>query len=111
MENRPTDNRTDVEIIEFRPFSKNTLQGFLTVRTKAGWEFSGIALHEKGGKRWISMPARPYKKEDGSESWIPLIKLADPQKWEMFQKAVLTAMEDYRTTKSEMTKGEEDVPF
>src|SRR5512136_1374834 len=100
-----------VEIIEFRPFSKNTLQGFLTVRTKAGWEIRDITLHEKNGKRWVSMPAKPYKKEDGTESWVPIVRLPDPQKWEMFQKQVLAAMQDYRPIKKEEAKGEQDVPF
>ncbi len=100
-----------VEIIEVKPYCKGTLQAFLTVRTRAGWEISGITLHEKGGRRWVSMPARQYKKEDGTEGWFPVIKLSDPQKWEAFQSAVLTAMEDYRPAKTEKSKREEDVPF
>jgi hypothetical protein len=100
----------EIQIIEFRPFSKNTLQGFLTVRVPSGWEIRDIALHEKNGKRWLSMPARPYKKEDGTESWIPTIRLPDPAKMEAFQKAVLAAMADYAPAK-ETPKAEEDIPF
>ncbi len=99
-----------VEIVEFRPFSKNTLQGFLTVRVPSGWEIRDITMHEKNGRRWISMPARPFKKEDGTESWMPVIKLPDPKRWEAFQAAVLKAMEDYRPTR-EVPKAEEDIPF
>jgi len=100
----------DIEIVEFRAYVKNTLQGFLTVRVPSGWEIRDITLHEKNGKRWISMPAKSYKKEDGTEAWVLIVRLPDQHRWEAFQNAVLRAMNDYRPTKKETPK-EEDIPF
>ena len=42
-----------VEVVEFREYVKNTLQGFLTIRmTNVGLEIRDIALHRKNGEKW-----------------------------------------------------------
>jgi hypothetical protein len=95
-----------IEIIAFRPFKKNTLQGFLTLRTGAGWQFADIAVHQKDGKRWLSMPAREFKKQDGETSWTPVVKMTDPAKWETFQTEALKALDAYQSAKPEKQEEE-----
>lgn len=103
---------SSVEIIDFRPFEKNTLRGFLTVRTPSGWEIRDITVHQKNGQRWLGMPAKQYKKEDGETAWVPLIRMADKEKWEAFQKAVLAALDSFRPKEQEKPKKQdEDLPF
>lgn len=42
----------NIEITSFAPCSKNTLQGFLSVRlTETGLEIRDIAIHQKNGNR------------------------------------------------------------
>lgn len=100
-----------IEIVEFRPFQKNTLQGFLTVRTPSGWEFKDITVHQKGSQRWLGMPAKQFKKEDGTTAWVPLIRMADKDRWESFQKATLAALDAYRPQQQETPSREEEIPF
>jgi hypothetical protein len=39
---------------------KNTLRGFFTVAFPSGLIIRDCMLHEKNGKRWVSLPAREY---------------------------------------------------
>ena len=57
-----------MKILDFKPFSKNTLLGFFDLELDSGLILSGCALHEKNGKRWIGLPAKPITKPDGSQS-------------------------------------------
>jgi hypothetical protein len=98
-----------VEILEFRPFQKNTLQGFLTVRTPSGWEIRDIAVHSKNGKQWLGMPSKKVSKEGEADVWLPIVKLADPERWKQFQVETLKALDAYKPVKEE--KPENDVPF
>jgi hypothetical protein len=103
-----------LEILEFKPFVKNTLMGFLTVRLPSGWEFKDLTIHEKNGNRWIGMPAKSFKKEDGSTGWVPLIKMADKAKWEAFQAAVLAifaALDAVKPEERKIREEEATIPF
>lgn len=85
-----------IQITGFKPFSKNTLQGFLSLRlTNIGLEIRDCSLHQKDGKSWVQLPARPYEK-DGKTSWAAVVEFYDKQRWEQFQKAALAALDDFR---------------
>jgi len=85
-----------IEIVNFRPHNRNTLRGFLTVRlTNIGLEIRDATVHEKDGKRWIGLPAKPYEKEDGSQGWSYIVKFSDKDKWVQFQREVLEAAGKY----------------
>ncbi|MFC1580021.1 hypothetical protein ACFL4N_03825 [Thermodesulfobacteriota bacterium] len=84
-----------VEVIDFRKWKKNTLQGFLTLRMEpSGLEIRDVCLHEKAGKRWLSMPAKQYLKE-GESTWVPYLKFADRERRDLFQEAALKAFDEY----------------
>ena len=52
-----------VEIIAWRSFEKNTLQGFATVRLPAlHLVIHGVAIHRGGRGRWVQLPAEPNMK-------------------------------------------------
>lgn len=85
-----------VEIVSWKKYSKNTLRGFLTIRlTNVGLEIRDMTLHQKNNSRWMSLPAKPYKKEDGTQAWNHIVKFYDEARGKQFQKAVLEALDNY----------------
>jgi len=72
-----------IEIINYKPYQKNTLQGFLDLRmTQIGLEIRGICVHEKNGSRWLQLPSKPYTKEDGSQGWQYILEFYDKPRWQ-----------------------------
>lgn len=56
-----------VEIDSFRPLRSNTLIGFACILIpKLHLRIYDIAIHQKDGKRWIGLPARPQVAKDGT---------------------------------------------
>jgi hypothetical protein len=48
----------------FRPLKRNTLCGFATITiTELKLTIRDVAVHEKNGKRWAQLPAKPQIKE------------------------------------------------
>jgi hypothetical protein len=80
-----------IEIVSFKPFQKNTLQGFATIQiTNIGIEIRDVTLHGKNGKRSIQLPSKPYEK-DGKAMWAFILDFYDKARSEQFQKAALDA--------------------
>jgi hypothetical protein len=85
-----------IEIIDFRPIEKNTLKGFLTARlTSVYLEIRDLALHEKEGRKWIQLPAKPYKKDDGGQGWSYIVRFYEKNKYHQFQELALKALDVY----------------
>ena len=83
-----------IEIKDFRPFKKNTLQGFVTVRLPAiGPEIRDICRHEKNERRWLAMPANPHQKADGARSWSYILDFFDKDRGQRFQELTLAALD------------------
>lgn len=87
----------NVEIISFNSYSKNTLIGFLSVRlTEPGLEIRDIALHQKNGNRWLQLPAKPYKKPDGSKGWSYILNFHKKEHFNKFQVVTLKALDAFQ---------------
>jgi len=100
-----------IEIVSFRKFEKNTLQGFVIVRmTSVGLEIRDCTLHEKDGCRWISLPSKPYTKEDGSTGYSYIVAFPEKRIYEQFQKATLAALDEYLKSVPKESKPD-DIPF
>ena len=85
-----------IEITKFRQFEKNTLRGFLNIHlTNTGLELRDATYHQKDGKRWIGLPAKPYEDEKGDTKYSYRIKFVDKEKWSQFQAATLKALDEY----------------
>lgn len=55
-----------VRVANFRPFERNTLQGFVDVTlVDIGLVLHDCTLHAKGEKRWVGMPGKPWVDGDG----------------------------------------------
>jgi hypothetical protein len=86
-----------VEIVKFREYRKNTLLGFLTVLLKpSGLEIRDLTVHEKNGRRWIGMPAKPYLDDSGDTKYSLIVYFPDRDRSDLFQKAVLAAFDEHR---------------
>lgn len=93
-----------IEIVAFRPLEKNTLRGFLTILLPdVGLRIADICLHEKNGKRWLSLPSKPYIKKDGSTGWSSILELEQSHYWS-FQDSGLAALDAYLVQNPEGTK-------
>jgi hypothetical protein len=63
-----------VEVVDFHKHERNTLRGFLKVKlTNLGLIIDGIAYHQKNESIWLSMPARKYQTDEGSEGWARVV--------------------------------------
>ena len=85
-----------IEIVSYRKYEKNTLQGFLNLRmTNIGLEIRDITVHQKNGKRWLSLPAKavPSKESDGKPSYVAILEFYDKTYLEKFQSATLMALD------------------
>ena len=86
-----------IEIIDFRPYIKNTLQGFLSIRlTSVGLEIRDVGLHHKDGKRWLQLPAKPYTKSDGKQGWSYIVSFYEKERYHQFQDVTLKALDAYQ---------------
>jgi hypothetical protein len=79
------------QILNFRALERNTLRGFFDVELPSGMVLCGCTLHEREGKRWVGLPAKPYTKDDGSQSWVKIVDFVDRARAKQFQESVLPA--------------------
>jgi hypothetical protein len=53
--------------LDWRPCNRNTLRGFARIKIPAwGLILDGLAVHEKEGRQWAQLPARPQLDKDGN---------------------------------------------
>ena len=99
-----------ITIESFRTYSKNTLQGFLTLSLPAiGLRIKDVCLHEKNGSKWVSMPARPYD-QDGTTKWAQILEYDSKESREAFQRAAIRAVENYQFAKGAANSEPEEGP-
>jgi len=86
-----------IEVTDFRQYSKNTLRGFLAIHLPSvGLEIRDLALHEKNGKRWLQLPAKPYTKPDGGQGWSYIVSFPEKDLYHQFQDVALKALDDFQ---------------
>ncbi len=103
-----------VTCTHWRPFERNTLQGFadLWLRT-ARLNIRGCAVHEKNGKRWVQLPARPQldearnliRNDAGKIQYAKVLDFDSREVADRFNAAALKAIEDF-TFKADSAPGE-----
>ena len=98
----------NIKITEFRPHSRNTLQGFTTILFEdIGLLLRDVAFHEKNGSNWFQLPAKPYDKPDGTRGWNYIVAFLDKDKFKQFQEIALKAFDRFqRDTKEEQKNGD-----
>jgi hypothetical protein len=73
------------EIKYFKPFNKSTLRGFFTLLLD-DFEIESFTYHDSDGKRWVGMPSKQGKAENGETAWFPLIRINDKRRYADFQR-------------------------
>ena len=85
-----------ISILDFRRYEKNSLQGFLTILfTGPGVQIADCTYHKTEGRRWISLPAKPYKNDKGETKYHYIISLPDKKTYQAFQEQALQALDDF----------------
>ena len=102
-----------IEIQGFRKFEKNSLRGFVTVQfPTVGLEIRDCTVHESNGKRWIGLPAKPYKDDKGETKYAYIVSFPDKKIYGAFQKQALDALDEYLKTHDQRPQvPHEETPF
>jgi hypothetical protein len=92
-----TAGRFTVACIDFRPWPKNTLCGFASIKiAEIGLTIHDVAVHQKGSARWAQPPARPQVRDGilvkDDESKILYAKIMDFDDRAGFSAAVIQAV-------------------
>jgi len=58
-------DRPKMRLLEWRSMVRNTLRGFCVIELPSGLVIRDVAVHEKAGKFWANLPARPMLDADG----------------------------------------------
>jgi hypothetical protein len=90
-----TAGKRDFTISDWKPFVRNTLQGFLTLTTPGGMIIHGCTLHSKGDARWVGMPAEKFAKQDGTSGYKQIIEFASREARDDFNAAAIRAIDQF----------------
>jgi hypothetical protein len=93
-----------IAIIDFRPLERNTLRGFAAVKVNA-WNLiiHDVAIHEKEGRRWASLPARPMLDSNrqlmlddtGKPKYSRVLEFTEREVGDRFSQAVVAAVDQF----------------
>lgn len=101
-----------IEITKWRKFEKNSLQGFCNILImNIGLVIRDATVHEKDGKRWIGLPAKPYQDESGDTKYSYIVKFVDKDKYGQFQKSALKALDEYLAKENNQGLTDDELPF
>ena len=92
------DSGRGITISDWKPYQKNTLQGFFTATLPSGLVLHDLMLHERNGKRWISFPSRGWKNAEGEQQWSPYVEFADRAAADRFRDQTLAALDKHLAT-------------
>jgi hypothetical protein len=85
----------EVQIRDFKSLNKNTLRAVFTASLRSGMTVHGLMLHEREGRRWISLPSKEYVAKNGERSYTPIIEIPDRADFKRFQAEILAAVDHH----------------
>ena len=97
-------NKLSVQVEAFKPLKSNTLHGFCDVRiVEMRLLVRDISVHQKNGKRWASLPAKPQinregtvRRDDrGKVACTPILEFSDRETREAFSARVISALLEF----------------
>ena len=56
-----------MKLLDWRASRKNTLHGFAVIELPSGFVIRDVSIHEKAGKWWAGLPARPILDSAGKQ--------------------------------------------
>jgi hypothetical protein len=85
-----------MEIKNYRAINKGSLNGYLDIYLpKLDWTLHGCGYFVSNGKRWISLPSRPYKDEAGKQCYADIISMPKEVK-SKFSEMALVAYDAFK---------------
>ena len=92
---RSISTSTDFQISDWREYKKGTLAAFLTIETPSGMQIHDCTYHvrDEDNRRWIGLPSRSFKKENGETGWKDLIEFKTKECYYRFRDAALAAID------------------
>jgi hypothetical protein len=79
---------------DWKPFTKKTLRGFVTIVLPSGLKIKNVSFHERDGKQRIGLPGKPYTKQDGSTTYVSIIDFETNEARYRFQDLALEAINE-----------------
>jgi hypothetical protein len=98
-----TTMQREIICLEWKPFERNTLRGFARIKVPS-WHITiyDVAVHERDGKRWCQLPARPMLdsnreliREDGKLKYARMLEFDDRAVGDRFSAAAIKAIDDF----------------
>jgi hypothetical protein len=88
--------RFRIKVLSWRESQRATRLGFFDLLfVDVALKVSGFGLHQRGVRRWISLPARPVVEGDGRQIWLPILDFMDHGAAAEFQSAALEAVDAF----------------
>jgi hypothetical protein len=93
-----------VQVEAFTPRHSNTLFGFATIVVpELHLRICDVAVHEKSGKRWASLPSKPQidrsgtvrRGDNGKPLYVPVIEFVDKLTRDAFSARVIAALLEF----------------
>jgi hypothetical protein len=89
-----------IECEDFKPFAKNTLRGFATIKIKEiQLRIKDVAVHHKNSSTWAQLPAKPQIKDgkivtsaEGKAQYVNILEFESRGVSDAFSRAVVNAV-------------------
>jgi hypothetical protein len=99
-----TERKLSIVVEGFKPLRSNTLCGFITITIpEMHLRISDLTAHEKNGKRWIGLPAKPQidrsgnvrRDERGKVAYSPVLEFVDRETRDAFSARVIQSLLEF----------------
>jgi hypothetical protein len=90
-----TAGRVGFKVSNWKPYTKNTLQAFLSLTLPSGLTLHGCSYHRKNDARWIGVPSQKFTKADGSVIYSPIVEFVADDAYRRFQKQAIAAVDKH----------------
>ena len=96
----------NVRIVRYKPFQRNTMQGFVDIEVESAIIIPGCIHHSKGGKDWVNVPSKKEK----DDKYYDLVKFPNKDTYWSFQNSCKQALTEYMSQNREHG-AQDDIPF
>ena len=87
--------RVGFEVENWKPYTKNTLQAFLSLSLPSGLTLHGCTYHQQNDSRWIGLPSNKFTKADRSVGYTPIVEFSSDDAHRRFQEQAIAAVDRY----------------
>jgi hypothetical protein len=97
-------NKLSIQIESLKPLRSNTLYGFCDIAIpEMRLRIFDLTVHEKNGRRWVGLPAKPQITRDGGvrrddrgkTAYVPILEFTDKPTRDAFSDRVIAALLEF----------------